>query len=115
MSDHIATWSHDANGLMAGPLLWTGTTTTTGGAWSVDFTGAEFLQPPVVVATLLLNDADVYDRGFASLSAAPTTTTAQGYGVRGANLLAVGATLRTVPDGTVVHVLALGETFEDEG
>lgn len=115
MSDHIAVWGHDANALMSGPVLWTGKTTTTGGAWSVDYTGAEFIEAPVVVATLLLNDADVYDRGFASLSAAPTTTTAVGYGVRGANLALLGATTRTVPDGTVVHVMALGETFIDEG
>jgi hypothetical protein len=114
MSDHIAVWGNDVNGLMAGPVLWTGKTTTTGGGWSVDYTGAEFIEPPIVVATLLLNDADVYDRGFASLSAAPTTTSASGYGVRGANLALLGATTRTVPDGTVVHVMALGETFNDE-
>lgn len=113
MTDHIAVWAHDSNALMSGPVLWTGTTTTTGGAWTVNYSGAEFLEAPVVVATLLLNDADVYDRGFASLSSAPTTTSASGYGLRGANLAVAGPTLRTVPDGTVVHVMAVGETFTD--
>ncbi len=113
MTDHIAAWCHDANGLMSGPVIWTGKTTTTGGAWTVNYAGAEFLEAPVVVATLLLNDVDVYDRGAASLSGTPSTTSASGYGVRWANLALLGSTARTVPDGTVVHVMAVGETFTD--
>lgn len=111
MAEHITVWGCDLNGTMEGPLLWVGTTTTTGGAWSVDYTAAGFLEAPYVSATLLLAGSNVYDRGFASLSAAPTLTGASGYGVRGANLALLGATTRTVPDGTVVHVIAIGETF----
>lgn len=111
MSDHIAVWGYDLNGIMDGPMIWVGKTTTTGGAWSVDYSAAGFLEVPVVQATILLNSANVYDRGWASLSSAPTTTGAAGYGVRGANLLVLGPTTRTVPDGTVVHVIAIGETY----
>lgn len=110
MSDHIATWGYDTNGIMDGPMIWTGKVTTTGGAWTVDYTAAGFTELPLVMATLVLAGSNVYDRGFASLSAAPTLTGATGYGVRGANLLALGSTTRTVPDGTVVHVIAIGET-----
>lgn len=114
MTTHIHPYSYDANGLMAGPSIWTGLTTTTGGAWSVDYSVCGFLEAPVVMATLLLADTDVYDRGFASLSAAPTTTGATGYGLRGANLSLLGSTTRTVPDGTVVHIIAIGETSDEE-
>ncbi|MNC77417.1 hypothetical protein D3C75_1293700 [compost metagenome] len=64
--------------------------------------------------TVQLQDSDIYDRGAASLSTAPTTTSASGYATRWANLALLGSTARTVPDGTVVHVFALGETFNDE-
>lgn len=110
MSDHVAVWGWDANGIMDGPMVWTGRTTTTGGAWSVDYSGAGFLEAPIVNVTLVLNSANVYDRGWASLSGTPTTSGASGYGVRGANLLVLGSTVRTVPDGTVVMVTAIGET-----
>jgi hypothetical protein len=94
-----------------------GTTTTTGGAWSVTFTGEgsspHFAQAPIVTATAQLEDTDVYDRAWASLSTAPTTTGAAGYGLRGANLGALGATVRTVPDGTVIHVIAIGEAYSE--
>lgn len=114
MASHIAVWAHDSNGIMSGPMIWIGTTTTSGGAWSVDYTAAGFIEAPNVQATLQLSDTDVYDRGFASLSSAPTTTGAAGYGVRGANLALLGPTTRTVPDGTVVHVMAVGETDIEE-
>lgn len=110
MSDHIAAWGYNAGGIMNGPVVWIGTTTTSGGNWSVDYTAAGFISAPVVQATLLLNASNVYDRGFASLSGAPSTTVASGYGTRGANLALLGPTTRTVPDGTVVHVTAVGET-----
>lgn len=110
MSDHIAVWGVNSSGIMNGPVVWSGTTTTSGGAWSVDYTAAGFIIAPVVQATLVLNASNVYDRGFASLSGAPSTTAASGYGVRGANLALLGPTTRTVPDGTVVMVIAVGET-----
>ncbi len=94
--------------------MWKGTSTTTSGAWSVDYSSIGFTSPPIVVATLLLNDSDVYDRGAASLNGNPTTTSASGYGVRWANLALLGSTARTVPDGTVVHVIAIGETYTEE-
>jgi len=97
------------------PNIWMGTTTTTGGAWSVTFTGEGsspfFAQAPIVTAVAVLSSANVYDRAWASLSSTPTTTGAAGYGIRGANLLALGATTRTVPDGTVIHVIAIGEAY----
>lgn len=110
MSDHVAVWGYNASGIMNGPVIWSGTTTTSGGAWSVDYTAAGFITAPVVVPTVVLSSANVYDRGFASLSGTPSTTGASGYGVRGANLALLGPTTRTVPDGTVVHVIAVGET-----
>lgn len=111
--EHIYPYVRDAAGWQSGPVIWIGTTTTSGGTWSVDFTSAEFIEAPVVTATLLLTASNVWDRGFASLSSAPTLTTATGYGVRGANLALLGATTRTVPDGTVVHVIAIGETYSE--
>lgn len=111
MSEHISVWGTDLNGMMEGPMIWVGTTTTSGGAWSVDYSSAGFVEAPNVQATLILNSSNVYDRGWASLSGTPTTSGASGYGVRGANLLVLGPTTRTVPDGTVVHVIAIGETY----
>ena len=98
------------------PNIWMGTTTTTGGAWSVTFTGEGstpfFAEAPIVMATAQLSSSNVYDRAWASLSTAPTTTGAAGYAVRGANLGALGGpTTRTVPDGTTVHVIAIGEAY----
>jgi hypothetical protein len=110
MSDHVAVWAYNSNGIMNGPVMWLGTTTTTGGTWSVDYTAAGFITAPVVQATAILSAANVYDRAWATLSTAPTTTSASGYGLRGANLLALGATTRTVPDGTVIQVTVIGET-----
>ncbi|MNY25600.1 hypothetical protein D3C86_1593940 [compost metagenome] len=103
----------DSENLLA-PMIYIGTTTTSGGTWTIDYTEVGFVSAPVVVATLLLNDSDVYDRSAASLSGAPTTTSASGYGVRWANLTLLGSTARTVPDGTVVHVIAIGETFTEQ-
>jgi hypothetical protein len=88
--------------------LWTGSTTTTSGAWTIDYTAAGFTGAPTVIPTAQLSDANVYDRGWASLSSAPTQTSAAGYGIRGANLALLGATVRTVPDGTIIHVIAIG-------
>lgn len=90
------------------PKIWYGKTTTTAGAWSVDYTNAGFTSPPTVFSNAQLADTDVFDRAFASLSTSPTTTTASGYGLRGANLLSLGETLRTAPDGTVIHIMAIG-------
>lgn len=102
-------WRNGAQ--LRSPIIWMITTTTTGGNWSVDFTEAGFISAPVVTATVQLSGANVYDRGFASTSTAPTTTGAAGYAIRGNNLLALGSTTRTVADGTVVHVTAIGETY----
>lgn len=88
--------------------IWMGVTTTTAGEWTIDYSSAGFTKAPMVFPMIQLSDADVYDRGMASLSTAPTPTSAAGYGLRGANLLALGSTIRTVPDGTTVHVIALG-------
>lgn len=114
MAEHISVWGTDSNGIMEGPMIWVGKTTTSGGAWSVDYSAAGFLETPVVTATVQLTASNIYDRGFASLSSAPTTSGAAGYAVRGANLLVLGPTTRTVPDGTVVHIIAIGETFIPE-
>lgn len=110
MSEHIAVWTTDANGLMTAPMIWVGTATTSGGTWSVDYSAAGFVETPFVTATAQLTASNVYDRAWASLSSAPTTTGCAGYGLRGANLLALGSTTRTVADGTTIHVIAVGET-----
>ena len=90
------------------PKIFVTTVTTTSGAWTADLTAAGFTSPPVVIPVAILSSVNVYDRAWASLSAVPTTTSVSGYGLRGANLLALGATTRTVPDGTVIHIIAIG-------
>lgn len=115
MAEHIAVWGRDTNGMMDGPTIWIGTTTTSGGTWSVDYSAAGFIEAPIVHPTLILNSANVYDRGFASLSGTPSTTSASGYGIRGANLALLGPTTRIVPDGTVVQIMAVGETSATGG
>ncbi len=95
-------------GMMQSGKIWMGSATTTGGAWSIDYTAARFAQAPKVFPIVELSDTDVFDRGLASLSSAPTATGASGYAIRGANLLVLGATVRTVPDGTSIHVVAIG-------
>jgi len=109
--EHPAAFVWSGNAQLMAPMIWVGTATTTGGTWSVDYTSAGFVSAPVVQATAVLSAANVYDRAWATLSTAPTTTAVSGYGLRAANLLALGSTARTVPDGTVVHVVAIGETF----
>jgi hypothetical protein len=112
MAEHPAAFVWRNSAQLRSPIIWIITTTTTSGNWSVDYTEAGFINAPVVTATLQLQDADVYDRGFASTSSAPTSTAAAGYAIRGSNLVALGSTTRTVPDGTIVHVMAIGETFD---
>jgi len=109
--EHPAAFVWSGNAQLRSPLIWVGTTTTNGGAWTVDYSQAGFVSAPVVQATAQLSSANVYDRADASLSTAPTTTSASGYGTRWANLALLGSTARTVPDGTVIHVIAIGETF----
>lgn len=113
MTSHISVWGNDSNGLMAGPVIWMGTATVSGGTWSVNYSAAGFIEAPVVIATPILSASNVYDRAFASLSSTPTTTGAAGYAVRGANLALLGPTTRTVPDGTVIHIIAIGETSDE--
>lgn len=105
---HSAINLFTSGGLANISKVWVGTTTTTGGEWSVDYTAAGFADVHIVLPTAQLEETNVFDRGFASLSSEPTLTSASGYGLRGANLLALGSTLRAVPDGTTIHVVALG-------
>lgn len=109
--EHPAAFVWQANTQLLAPLIWIGTATTSGGSWSVDYSQAGFVSPPIVTPTAQLSVANVYDRCDASLSTAPTTTTASGTSTRGANLLVLGSTVRNAPDGTVIHVVAIGETF----
>lgn len=99
---------YNSGGLVTSPKIWIGSTTTTGGDWSINFVSAGFTGVPNVTATAQLSTATVQDRAWATLSTTPTTTTAAGYGLRGINLSGNGATVRTVPDGTVVYITAIG-------
>lgn len=99
---------YNSGGLVTSPKIWVGSTTTTGGAWSINFASAGFTGVPNVTATAELSTATVQDRAWATLSTTPTATTAAGYGLRGINLSGNGATVRTVPDGTVVYITAIG-------
>jgi len=96
------------SGCLDAAMIWIGSTTTTGGAWSIDYSAAGFGNAPKVLPIPELSAANVYDRAFCSLSAAPTSTGAAGYAVRGANLLVLGPTVRTIPDGTTIHIIAIG-------
>lgn len=111
MAEHPSPFVWNTAGQLLGPIVWVGTAITTGGAWTIDYTAAGFVSTPNVVATPVLNTANVYDRAFVSLSATPGTTSASGYAVRGANMLILGSSVRTVPDGTVIQVIAIGETY----
>jgi hypothetical protein len=110
-SEHPAAFVWQGNAQLMAPIIWVGTATTSGGTWSVDYSQAGFVSAPIVQATAVLSSANVYDRAWATLSSSPTATAASGYGLRGANLAVLGATTRTVSDGTVIHVVAIGETF----
>lgn len=110
-AEHPAAYVWQGSAQLLSPIIWIGTATTSGGTWSVDYSQAGFVSAPVVQATAVLTASNVYDRAWATLSSAPTTTAAAGYGLRAANLLALGSTARTVPDGTVIHIVAIGETF----
>ena len=110
-AEHPAAFVWQGSAQLMAPIIWIGTATTSGGTWSVDYSAAGFVSAPVVQATAVLSSANVYDRAWATLSTAPTNTGCAGYGLRGANLLALGATTRTVPDGTTIQVVAIGETF----
>lgn len=111
MAEHPSPFVWSVAGQMLAPVIWVGTATCTSGAWSIDYTAAGFVSAPYVSATPILGSSNVYDRAFASLSGTPSVTGASGYAVRGANLLVLGPTVRTVPDGTVIHVIAIGETL----
>ena len=110
-AEHPAAFVWQGAAQLMSPMIWIGTATTTGGAWTVDYTQAGFTSAPVVTPTALLNASNVYDRANASLSGTPTLTSASGYSTRWANLVGFGSTARTVPDGTVIHIVAIGETF----
>jgi len=98
----------NSSGWIDAPKIWMGSTTTTGGAWSIDYTTAGFGNIPKILPMPELSAANVYDRAFCSLSTAPTSTSAAGYALRGANLALLGPTVRTVPDGTSIHIIAIG-------
>jgi len=98
----------NSSGWIDAPKVWIGSTTTTSGAWSIDYTSAGFDNVPKILPIPELSAANVYDRAFCSLSTAPTSTAAAGYAMRGANLLVLGPTIRTIPDGTTIHIIAIG-------
>lgn len=99
---------YNSGGLVNLPKIWVGTTTTSGGAWTIDYSIAGFSSVMNVQAIPVLDASNVYDRASASLSGTPSTTSASGYGTRWANLAILGSTARTVPDGTVIHVTVIG-------
>ncbi len=109
--EHPAAFVWAGSAQLKSPIVWVGTATTSGGTWTIDYSAAGFVSVPYVACTAQLSSANVYDRAWASLSSAPTATGCAGYGLRGQNLLALGSTTRTVPDGTVITVIAIGETF----
>ena len=112
--EHPAAFVWQGSSQLRAPLIWIGTAVTSGGTWTVDYTQAGFISPPIVTPTAQLSTVNVYDRCDASLSTAPTTTTANGTSTRGANLLVLGSTVRNAPDGTVIHVVAIGETYIEQ-
>lgn len=104
MEEVTVDWSQ----IVGKPKIFSTTVTTTNGLWTADLTPAGFTSPPVVIPTAILSATNVYDRASTSLSEVPTTTSASGYAIRGQNLLVLGPTVRTVPDGTQIQVFAIG-------
>jgi len=113
MAEHPSPFVWNSTGQMLAPIIWVGTTTTSSGAWSIDYTAAGFVSAPYVECSAVLSSGNVFDRAFASLSTDPTTTGVSGVAVRGANLLVLGPTVRTVPDVTKIQVIAIGDTFTE--
>jgi hypothetical protein len=99
---------YTSGGAVASPKVWYGTVTSdASGLFTVDLSSAGFTAPPIVYATAQLSTATVQDRAWATLSGAPTSTTATGYTLRGISLSGNGATVRTSPT-TVVMIMAIG-------
>lgn len=79
-------------------------TTDTNGAWTVNYASLGFTKPPIVQATCIGGTTAASVRN-ASLSAAPTTTSASGVATAPAVLSILGVLSVTLaPAGTVVHV-----------
>lgn len=110
-AEHPATHAWSGSTQLKAPLLWMGTATTTNGLWSINYSSAGFSSAPFVQAIAIISSSNVYDKAFAGLDTAPGINSASGYAVRGANLTLLGSTVRNVPDGTVIQVIAIGETY----
>ncbi len=98
-----------ALGEVPGARIWTGSTTTdANGDWMISFTGVTFLAAPVVLAAPVYNTTTVTDMIVAAAVRSVSTTQAIGTAVRGANMLALGPSVRRASAGVDVAVVAIG-------
>ncbi len=100
----------DSGGVVPNAKIWSGTATTdSNGAFSVNYSIAGFTQAPIVQATVIGPNATVSGARNASLSAPPTTTTAQGIVTAASGAVLGLLPIQLVGAGVVVHVTATGK------
>ena len=99
----------NASGQAASPKMWYGSVTSdVNGDFTVNYATAGFTVAPIVTVTAQLSAVAVEDRAWATLSTAPTTTTAAGYTLRGITLVGNNPTIRISPNTTVmVHAIGV--------
>ncbi len=99
---------YNASGQAASPKIWYGTVTSdVNGDFTVNYATAGFTVAPVVTVTARLSTGVIIDRTWATLSTAPTTTTAAGYTLRGNPVSGSGNSVRFAPNVTV-NIMAIG-------
>jgi hypothetical protein len=101
---------YDASGLVANAKIWSGTVTTdVNGAWTADYSAAGFTQAPIVQANAIGPNATAGGARNASLTAATTTTAAQGIVTAASGAVLGLLPLQLVGAGVVVHITAVGK------
>lgn len=106
MTAQVVTLGYDDTGSVR-TKIWRAQVVADGsGNWSVDYTEAGFSAAPIVVASGQNNTGTLVDQAWAHVQSA-SATAATGTAIRGANLAALGATVRTAP-GVSVNVVAVG-------
>lgn len=99
---------YGSSGVLTAVKCWIGqTTTTTGGVWSITFTGSGFTAAPTVNPQVI-SAGGVIATQYIAFMTAPTAAGVSGTIGVGTTLSLLGATLLAGPAGVVVSVLACG-------